>query len=302
MAALRAWAAANAPREAPETPVRGAESLQEDLIRSEWEQSEPIDGEALADRVAGFLHSFVAFPTEDHLTTVTLWTMHAHAISSAESTPRLAFLSDEPGCGKTRTLEVLELLTPNPRRVADVTGVVLLRMIAAAQTTLLVDEVDVVWGGGRSNETLRGVINAGHRRGASAYRCKGKTEIEALPAFAATALAGIGFTTLPPTIKDRAIVVPMSKPRRRVDEFRLRDVGPEAETLRTSLAEWERVNVPALRAARPDLGDIRDRRADCWEPLLAIGEALGKDWTKRAQKAAEALEGERLEADRRWSP
>lgn len=48
------------------------------------------------------------------LEAVTLWVAHAHLVAVGENTPRLALLSPEPGSGKTRTLEVLELLCPAP--------------------------------------------------------------------------------------------------------------------------------------------------------------------------------------------
>ena len=44
-----------------------------------------------------------------------LWAAHAHVADAFESTPRLALLSPEPGSGKTRAQEVLELLVPRPR-------------------------------------------------------------------------------------------------------------------------------------------------------------------------------------------
>jgi hypothetical protein len=63
--------------------------------------------------VHAFLGRFIVFPSEAAHVATSLWTMHTHLISHWESTPRLALLSAEPESGKTRTLEILELLTPN---------------------------------------------------------------------------------------------------------------------------------------------------------------------------------------------
>lgn len=56
--------------------------------------------------------------------------------------------------------------------------------------------MDTVFGPkAKDNEDARGMLNAGHRRGAVAGRCvmKGKTvETEELPAYCAVALAGSG--------------------------------------------------------------------------------------------------------------
>jgi hypothetical protein len=61
-----------------------------------------------------------------------------------------------------------------------------------------------------NHEGLRGLVNAGHRRGAKAYRSEGR-EHTPTPneAFAAVAVAGIG--DLPGTILDRSVIVLMRR-------------------------------------------------------------------------------------------
>ena len=46
-----------------------------------------------------------------------------------DSTPRIAFLSPEPGSGKTRALEVSEMLVPNPVEAVNVTPAYLFRKV-----------------------------------------------------------------------------------------------------------------------------------------------------------------------------
>src|SRR5688572_98428 len=72
------------------------------------------DGFALLSDVPGFFCRFVAFPNEAAAVPATLWVAHAHAIDCWVSTPRIGFLSPEPGSGKTRALEVMGTLVPNP--------------------------------------------------------------------------------------------------------------------------------------------------------------------------------------------
>ena len=64
-----------------------------------------------------------------------------------DSTPRIAFLSPEPGSGKTRALEVSELLVPNPVEAVNVSPAYLFRKVAdeAGAPTLLFDEIDTVF-------------------------------------------------------------------------------------------------------------------------------------------------------------
>ncbi len=73
-----------------------------------------VDGARLLDNIRHFLARFVAYPTDHALTAHTLWIAHAHLMDCWESTPRLAFLSPEPGSGKSRALEVTEPLVPQP--------------------------------------------------------------------------------------------------------------------------------------------------------------------------------------------
>ena len=63
--------------------------------------------------VHAFLARFVAFPSPAAHVAATLWVAHCHMVEAFESSPRLALLSPEPGSGKTRVLEVCELLVPN---------------------------------------------------------------------------------------------------------------------------------------------------------------------------------------------
>src|SRR6476620_10660213 len=195
------------------------------------------DGADLLDEVDACLGRVVAYPTVGAQIAHALWIMHAHLMDAWESTPRIAFLSPEPGSGKTRALEVSELLVPNPVEAVNVTPAYLFRKVGSDQgrPTVLYDEIDTVFGPkAKDNEEIRGLLNAGHRRGAVAGRCvvKGNTvETEESSAYCAVALAGLG--GLPDTILSRAIVVRMR--RRAPDEheaYRRRVFEPEGKALR----------------------------------------------------------------------
>ena len=154
------------------------------------------DGAALLDEVYEFLGRFVAYPSEEAHVAHVLWITHAHLMSAWESTPRMAFLSPEPGSGNTRALEITELLVPRPVEAVNVTPAYLFRKVGdeAGPPTILFDEIDTIFGPrAKDNEEIRGLLNAGHRRGAVAGRCvvKGKVVVtEEIPAFCAVALAG----------------------------------------------------------------------------------------------------------------
>lgn len=261
------------------------------------------DGAALLDELVQLLTRYVAFPSEAARDAVALWVVHCHTLDSFESTPRLALLSPEKGSGKTRTLELLALLVPAPIFAVNMSAAALYRVVADKQPTLLLDECDTYLGStvAKQHEDLRGLINAGHRRGAMTYRgeVSGKTvSVVEFPAFAACALAGIG--DLPDTILDRSVIVAMKRraPHETVTPFRERLVRPDAEWLRERLAAWAAAKTLALTNAWPKLpSSIIDRPADVWEPLIAIADAAGGEWPTRARTAAVTLNDARADRD-----
>lgn len=252
----------------------------------------------LLDQVEEFLGRFVAYPSEHTRVATVLWAAHTHLVTAFESTPRLAFLSAEPGSGKSRNLEVLELLVPRPVMAINVTPAYLFRKVSgddAGPATILFDEIDTVFGPrAKDNEDLRGLLNAGHRRGATAGRCayRGKEVVtEDWPAFAPVALAGLG-DTLPDTILTRSIVVRMRRrsPNEQVEPFRARIAQPEGHRLRDQLAAWADAVRERLTDTWPTMPDgIEDRAADVWEALLGVADEAGGAWPERARVAAVTL-------------
>lgn len=191
------------------------------------------DGADLLDDARGYIRRFVAFPSDAALTAVTLWAAHTHVIDGCESSGRLALLSPEPGSGKTRTLEVLALICAAPMPMVNANPAPIFRRLATGPRTLLVDEVDAIFGARTAADDpradLRALLNEGHRRGATVDRCVGpKQDVVEFPVFAACALAGLG--DLPATLMDRSIIVRMRKraPGERVEPFRRRYTAPRA--------------------------------------------------------------------------
>jgi hypothetical protein len=258
---------------------------------------ELLDRAPVLDDVEEFLGRFVAYPTRHAHIAHTLWIAHTHLMAAWDSTPRIAFLSPEPGSGKTRALEVTELLVPTPVEAVNVTPAYLFRKVGECSPTILYDEIDTVFGPkAKDNEEIRGLLNAGHRRGAVAGRCvvKGKTvETEEIPAYCAVALAGLG--GLPDTLLSRSVVVRMRRraPGEDVEQFRRRDDARAGNEIRDRLAAWAdsiRDTVTKVWPAMP--AGVEDRDADIWEALLAVANAAGRQWPDRARAAAVALVAE----------
>lgn len=261
--------------------------MMEDVLN---ENQVPKSGADILADVETFVGRFVAYPSEAARVAHTLWIAHTWFMSQWDSTPRIAFLSTEPGSGKSRALEVTEPLVPRPVHAVNTTPAYLFRKVADPDgtPTILYDEIDTVFGPkAKDNEDVRGMLNAGHRRGATAGRCvmRGKTvETEELEAYCAVALAGLD--DLPDTIGTRAVIVKMRRraPGEKVEPWRHRINGPQGHPIAEQLMRWGEMveSVPW-----PDMPDgIEDRNADVWEPLLALADLAGGDWPARGRAAA----------------
>ena len=264
---------------------------------------------ALLDALSRLLARFVVFPSEQDRYAVATWALHTWALDAFDNTPRLALLSAEKGSGKTRVLEILELVCRNPIQTVNVSVPVLFRLTGGEQPpTILFDEAETMLGYrvAKEHEDLRGLVNAGHRRGSAVYRMvmdgKGGGEPERFETFAPVAFAGL--EELPETVMARSVVVRMRRrmPSETVENLRHRQGVRITLELRDALEAW---------SLRPELHDavhelleglvpppgVEDRAADVWESLLVLGELAGEPWTQRLHEAAASIHTRSVEED-----
>jgi 5S rRNA maturation endonuclease (ribonuclease M5) len=255
---------------------------------------------ALLDGVLAFICRYVVLSAAQAVT-IALFVAHTYVIGAVECTLYIIVTSAEKRSGKTRLLEVLTLVVAGPWFTGRVTAAVLARVLNKAIQTLLLDESDAAFKGSQDYaETLRGVLNAGYRRGATNDVCLApKWEPAKLSSFGPKVIAGIG--KLPDTIADRGVRVELKRKTRSesVARFRIRTARPEGEAIAARLAEWAETAEPLLAQASPALPEeLDDRAQDGWEPLLAIAEMAGGDWPERAWRAAiELMTGDSREDD-----
>jgi hypothetical protein len=231
-------------------------------------------------------------PSEHCITVLALWAAHTHAPKAFYVTPRLILDSAEPESGKSRVLELLNLITRAPIFTMNTTIAALYRRLAGEPRTILLDETDAVFakGAAQNHEDLRALLNAGYKRGATVDRCVGdgfKMKVVEFPAFAPAALAGIA-GKMPATITTRAVTIHMRRraPGEDIAEFFEEDAIGEAEPLRLSLSAWVEDITSELTGARPVMPPgVTDRKAEVWRALLAIADAAGGGWPQRARAA-----------------
>jgi hypothetical protein len=255
----------------------------------EWK---PAEGSELLDSALGFIRRFMSV-SEPQARAVALWVAHTHAFDAAHCTPYLSVTSPEKESGKSRLLEVLGLLVAKPWKTDRASPAVLPRKIQGERPTLLLDESDAAFGGDKEYaEVLRGILNSGYRCD-GAYSCcvgqGGNMSYKDFSTFCPKAIAGIG--KLPDTVASRSIPIRLRRAKRgEVQRFRECDAKPEASEMAARLAAWCQANLEALRNARPEIPlELSDRQADVCEPLLAIADLAGGDWTEATRNALVGL-------------
>jgi hypothetical protein len=222
----------------------------------------PTPLSAYLSDVEAFLCRYVAFPSDHEPAAIALWIALAHLVDQFETSPILAVTSAEMRSGKTRVLEVLELLVPHPFRVVMPSEAVVYTVLAQRpRPTMLLDEADAIFSPRMAEryEGLRAILNAGNRQGNPVLRVKleGKRrEVESFDVYGPKAIAGIGH--LPTTVADRANPIRLKRraPGEVVARFRERQARVEASAIAfPSIGAADGTDVPV-----PD--ELNDRAAD----------------------------------------
>ncbi|WNV90954.1 DUF3631 domain-containing protein [Umezawaea sp. Da 62-37] len=251
-----------------------------------------LPGHEILDQVRDFVARFSVFPSEHCAPMLALWYAHTWVADAFYTTPRLILSSPEPGSGKTRVLEIAQHLTKAAEMTAGGSAAALVRMVAAGPITVLMDEVDAVFGvGGSGNEDVRQMLNLGYKRSATIPKTKGDPAsgftVERLPIFAPVALAGLA-GRMPDTITTRAITVHLRKRRHdeHVEPYRESKIVRQSEPIREALSAWATSVGDGLVEAEPEMPHgVDDRPAEIWEPLLAIADLAGGHWPETSRAA-----------------
>ena len=189
------------------------------------------DLDYLLDLAERWMRRFVVFRCDQAPVALALWVAHTHAFEAAEATPYMCISSAESESGKSRVLEILDAVVSRPWYVDVPSEATVYRYIDAEAPTLLLDECDAIFADKADSQGMRGLLNAGFRRGRKVPRCMGKgsdQKVKTFEVFCPKALAGIG--RLPHTIETRKIPVDLLRKRKseQVERFRLGAIPPEA--------------------------------------------------------------------------
>jgi len=234
-----------------------------------------------------------------------LWVLHSHCFAAADFTPYLSIYSDKIQSGKTRCLQLLSLLCPNPALTASFATNNLSSRIHYSQQrpTFLLDQCHATVGSRRrsKNPVLRAILASGFQRGLGHTDRKCERVL-----FSPKAFAGIG--PLPEDLAERSIPIHLERLTASVklQHFRSEAVAAEAEPLREWLALWGQQNLQKLKSAPvlepsdlPSGITLTPRRKDLIEPLLQIARLLAGDWPKRAADALTAVFQDQVQRERK---
>jgi hypothetical protein len=246
------------------------------------------------DRIDHFIRRFLILPNESDYTIVSLWIAHTYFTHKIKTTPRLAIISPEYGCGKSRVLEVLESLTYKGEKLDHHTRSYLMRTVdlireeSGRPPTLLIDEIDSVFKAkSEEGEATRAFANTGYR----ATGFYGITEGDSkktptkFKTFAPMALAGKG-EVLPESVMTRAVIIRLQRRmgNEYIEDFLTDLVAFEAEELREELLGWSDYCEQDISTLNPDL-PVRDRDREVWLPLFIVAHLADEAWIKRAEIA-----------------
>lgn len=241
---------------------------------------------SLLGQLADFVADYVVLPPRGYLVVAT-WTAAAYLAERWDRFPHLAIMSPEKRSGKTRLLEVLEYVVPNPQLTTNISPAAMYRLIESKCPTLLLDEAQSMKRlGSESSEVIREMMNAGISRNAKAVRCGGSkmAELVEFSIYCPKVLALIG--KLDGVLADRCLPIYMKRKTKNdvVKPYRSRKVKEEADQLGLGLADWATRKGEEIQGIYDNLEpfDIdNDRMAELLLPLQAVlqveaPEALGQ--------------------------
>jgi putative DNA primase/helicase len=252
--------------------------------------SEPVDGGALLAELHDHLKCYVVLPNKHGEVAVPLWMLHTWIFDCFDITPYLAITSPTRRCGKTLLMTILYWLCCRAKKNDSMSKAAIYRSVETERPTLVLDEVSWVLD---LKDERQGILCGGFERLGHVEICEGEgadITTKRYSTYCPKAFGLIGKLT--PTLMDRSIEIAMQrKLREKVERLRRRDNERHAE-LRRKCLRWANDNRAKLATITPKLPEgLNDRAIDAWEPLFAIAECVGGDWSKLAIEAARALSG-----------
>jgi putative DNA primase/helicase len=241
----------------------------------------------LLDDLVALLSRFLLLP-EGGIETLALTILHFWTIEAAQRSPILAFISPQRECGKSTAMTCVSMLVPRPVATVNLTPAALYERTDAGDT-LLIDEADKLL---NTRSELSTLLKGGFQRNGTVMR-SGMT----YNLWSPKVVAKIGPIEDPP-LASRCIPIQMVRKLQSEYRERLHTIRHAAdfESVKKRCESWAPDSVHVLSSLDPTTPDtFGARQREKWEPLFAIGELAGSQWSAKSQQAAVAIESAALE-------
>lgn len=252
-----------------------------------------------------FFRRFCVLPDHAYFP-VAVWALATHAVEIFDTFGYLALTSPIKGCGKSRVLDVLNLLCRKPQMCACVTPASLFRMLGE-MPTVLIDEMDLLEGvKSETQDDIRKILNVGYKRGATVPRCDGPDhKVVNFPVFSPKALAAIG--SLPRTLMDRSIQIQMQRKTKEetLERFLSFRVEPQAVPIALAAGRFASEHIEDIRTAYLYIAEsssiddmpLSDRDIESWLPLFAVCAVAAPDRLEEIKRCSELMSASKRGAD-----
>lgn len=248
-------------------------------------------GQQILEEGLSFLNRFSVLPSRAAGYFLALWAAHCWIYQAFTDTARCHISALTFGAGKTRVMELVNLLCPSPQMMAKITGPALYHIIDERHPApLALDEADALFGQGTRAEDLRGILNAGYKYNGVMTRVV-KGEATDFGVFCPVMFAGRG--KLPKSLEDRSVTIMMTqrKPGQQMDRFVPKMHDPLGRKTGLLIGAWAtKVQGPAGDILWDDPPpDLADRQVDILTPLYALAEMAGGVWPDRFTELVDVL-------------
>ena len=249
----------------------------------------------ILDRVKAFIRRFVIL-NDDQLVVLSAYVAHTYTYRACIYTPYIHIYSPTTECGKSSLIRALMSLVCQPAKTDSITKSALIRRVDRIGPTLLIDEFDATVKGSKEvGEAIRGILNSGFHL-AGVYTMSDSIgnswEDKDYTTFCPKVLSGI--SQIWETVQNRSIPIRMIRATpAEVDaltKFDERDHINDADSIQEDLNEWGTFYTAVLYDSRPQLPKgLGSRAQDICEPLVAIGDLAGGEWSTRIRDSVVAL-------------
>ena len=259
-------------------------------------RAQQIPGDQLLDLLRQWIGTYARFPSAAALDAVTLWVAHSHMRDENgtivfRASPRLYLLSSEPGSGKSKVLELLNMICPATYGLTlEPTAAGLVHTLGKEHATVFIDEGDVMFGAGQRKSAVRAIINGGYERHGTMLNGKG-SKATRVPVFGALALAGLDVLekatgdTLT-ALLSRGVRIRMKKAGKNDRPAKVtRVTEDQGKRMNDWLTAWASQVRDELADYQPKMPEEVDGRPEqIWEPLVSIGDIAWRDTLARAER------------------